>query len=165
MDLDMQKEQFSIAYVKAIAACSGFASSIPSVDDDSVDMTLYMRGGRGTIRSPRIDLQVKCKAARSPADDTFSYSIKLKNYDDLREPNLLVPRLLVVVLVPEDLPDWHTHSEHELVLRRCGYWISLRGLPPSDNATSQTVRVPRNQRFDVASLQAMMERIGQGALP
>lgn len=67
--------------------------------------------------------------------------------------------------VPDDLPDWIMHSEHELVMRRCGYWVSLRGLPPSDNASSQTVEIPRNQRFDVASLQAMMERIGQGASP
>ncbi len=56
MQLDMQKEQFSRAYVQAVAACSGFACSTPSVDDDSVDMSLYMRGGGGTIRSPRVEL-------------------------------------------------------------------------------------------------------------
>ena len=54
MDLDMQKEQFSRAYVQAVAACAGFAFSIPSVDDDSVDMSIHQTGGGGTIRSPRL---------------------------------------------------------------------------------------------------------------
>ena len=31
----MQKEQFSRAYVQAVAACAGFSWSVPSVDDDS----------------------------------------------------------------------------------------------------------------------------------
>ena len=33
MDLDTQKEQFSRAYVQAVAACAGFAWRMPSVDD------------------------------------------------------------------------------------------------------------------------------------
>ncbi|HVA50431.1 MAG TPA: hypothetical protein VNH11_29045 [Pirellulales bacterium] len=52
MDLDMQKEQFSRAYVQAVSACAGFAWSMPSVDDDSVDMVLHQTGGGGTVRSP-----------------------------------------------------------------------------------------------------------------
>ena len=101
MESDMQKEQFSRAYVLAVAACAAFAFSIPSVDDDSVDMSIHQTGGGGTIRSPRLDLQLKCKAAATPAEPTFSHSIKLKNYDDLRDDTVLVPRILVVVLVPE----------------------------------------------------------------
>ncbi len=62
MHEDQQKEQFSRAYVQAVAACAGFAWSVPSVDDDSIDMTLSQTGGRGTIRSPRLDVQIKCKA-------------------------------------------------------------------------------------------------------
>jgi len=165
MTLDMQKEQFSRAYVQAVAACAGFAWSVPSVDDDSIDMSLHQTGGGGTIRSPRLDLQLKCKASATPTDDTFSQSLKLKNYDDLREEAVLVPRILVVVLVPDLVADWVAHSEAELSLRRCGYWVSLRGLPASENETGQTVRVPRAQRFNVASLQAIMNRIAQGALP
>lgn len=165
MTLDMQKEQFSRAYVQAVAACAGFAWSVPSVDDDSIDMSLYQTGGGGTIRSPRLDLQLKCKASPTPAEDTFSHSIKLKNYDDLREEMVLVPRILVVVLVPDQIADWLGHSEAEMLLRRCGYWISLRGMPESVNTAGQTVHIQRAQLFNVTSLQSIMSRIESGGLP
>lgn len=165
MNLDMQKEQFSRAYVQAVAACAGFAWSIPSVDDDSVDMSLHQTGGGGTVRSPKVELQLKCEAAPSPTEDGFSRSIKLKNYDDLRDATVLVPRILVVVLVPDQITDWLGHSEAELAIRRCGYWVSLRGWPASANATGQTVQIPRAQTFTVQSLQGIMQRIGQGELP
>jgi hypothetical protein len=100
---DQQKEQYGRSYVHAVAAVAGFAWSVPSVDDDSVDMTLHQRGGGGTIRSPQLDLQLKCKSAPTPTEAEFSHSLKLKNYDDLREEGVLVPRILVVVLVPDDL--------------------------------------------------------------
>lgn len=165
MELDQQKEQFSRAYVQAVAACAGFAWSVPSVDDDSVDLTLHQTGGRGTVRSPKLDVQIKCKAMATPTEDMFSHSIKLKNYDDLRDETVLVPRILVVVLVPDDLADWLNHTEAELAFRRCGYWSTLRGLPASENATGQTVTMSRLRTFTVGALQAMMARIGNGQLP
>lgn len=165
MHLDMQKEQFSKAYVQAVAACAGFAWSVPSVDDDSVDMVLHHTGGGGTIRSPRVELQLKCAAALLPTGNSFAHSLKLKNYDDLRAEDLLVPRILVVVLVPELPAEWLAHSEQELAMRRCGYWCSLRGLPASANTTGQTVQMPRSQALTVPALQALMARVGQGELP
>ena len=45
MHPDMQKEQFSRAYVQAVAACAGYSWSVPSVDDDSVDMCLHQTDG------------------------------------------------------------------------------------------------------------------------
>ncbi len=164
MDLNQRKEQFSHAYVKAVAAVAGFAWYKPSVDDDSIDLGLAQKGGAGTIRSPRLEVQLKCHAAPPPTEDHISFPLSLKNYDDLREP-CLVSRVLLVVLVPDMLADYLAESEQELALRRCGYWFSLRGLPASDNATSQTVQIPRTQRFTVQSLEGIMERISPGGQP
>ena len=136
----MQKEEFSRAYVQAVAACAGFAWSRPSVDDDSVDMSLHQTGAAGTVHSPRIELQIKCKAAPTPDTESFSHSVKLKNYDDLRVDNVLVPRILVIVLVPDDVKDWLHCSEAELAVRRCGYWVSLRGSPASENEKARLFR-------------------------
>lgn len=161
MHPDHMKEQFSHAYVKAVAAAAGVAWMKPSVDDDSIDVTLSRRGGR----SPKLDLQLKCTAAPAPVGARFGHSIKLKNYDDLRAVDLLVPRVLVVVLVPDSAADWLTQTHTELVMRRCGYWVSLRGLPESSNSTGQTVDMMASQVFDVAALTAILDRIANGGLP
>jgi hypothetical protein len=165
MDLSQRKQEFSKAYVKAVAAVCGYATHEPSVDDDSVDLVLSAQGGGGTIRSPRIDLQLKCSASHFAGPETLDFPLKIKNYEDLRHTNVLVPRILVVVLVPGDLEQWTLHSEQELLLRHCGYWYSLRGLPPKDNTTTVTINIPRTQMFSVASLTGMMERIAGGELP
>jgi len=161
----MQKEQFSRAYVQAVAACAGFSWSVPSVDDDSEDMILGRTGGTGTIRSPKLSLQLKCTSALTPTEDPFPFDIKIKNYDDLRDETVPIPRILVVVIVPDDVGDWLAHSEAEMVLRRCGYWVSLRALPTTPNTANITVEIPRTQTLTVQSLKEMMERIGSGALP
>lgn len=164
MHLTAQKEQFSRAYVQAVAAVAGCSWSEPSVDDDSVDLTLSTSGAFSTFRSPKLDVQLKCHADVQPTAD-FTFALKLKNYDDLRDDTVLVPRILVVVIVPDDVPDWLVHAEPEMIVRRCGYWMSLRGMPATTNTTSVTVTISRSQWFCPTELEAMMQRIGNGGLP
>ncbi|MEO5365718.1 MAG: hypothetical protein H7831_05085 [Magnetococcus sp. WYHC-3] len=52
MDSNVQKEHFSEAYVRAVAAVAGYSVSRPGVDDDSVDLTISAPGGNGTLRAP-----------------------------------------------------------------------------------------------------------------
>jgi hypothetical protein len=162
MTLDDQKEQFSFAYVRAVSAAAGIAVSEPTIDDDSIDLLFQQRGGGGTFRSPRIDAQVKCSAVLDLADDHIAFPLKLKNYDELRHDDVLVPRILIVVRVPDNLPEWIAHSEDNLALRRCGYWMSLKGKPQSVNETSVTVHVPRANLFTVDGLISLMQRVGEG---
>lgn len=165
MDLNAQKEQFSRAYVQAVAAVAGFAWSQPSVDDDSIDLTLSDRGGGGTIKSPKLDLQLKCHAQTTPTEPTFSYPVKIKNYDDLRDDSIMVPRILVVVLVPDRVADWLNHAETELALRRCGYWVSLRSQPPTTNTATVSVSMERAKLFNADGLLQIMQRVRTGGLP
>jgi hypothetical protein len=53
MHLNEQKEQFSIAFIRAVAAVAGYNIASVEVDEDSVDIGL--RGNRregGTRRAP-----------------------------------------------------------------------------------------------------------------
>ena len=165
MDINAQKEQFSVAYVRAVAAVAGYATGKFDVDDDSVDLTLAERGGRGTIRSPRIDLQLKCTDQDIVRDDRLAFELSLKNYEELRPANLATPRILVVVLVPNDVAQWLQHSEQELALRRCGYWVSLLGMPETSNTAGVTIDVPRRQVFNPEAVRQIMETIGNGGAP
>jgi len=162
MDPNQQKEQFSNAFLHAIAAVSECAVSKPSVDDDSVDWTL----SKVMPRRPRLDLQLKCTASLAAStDDGFPYWLKKKNYDDLRMTDLLCPRILVVVLVPEIVAEWITLGPEEISLRRCARWVSLFGSPESANETGVTVYIPENQYFTVEALNNMMQTISNGGQP
>ncbi|PQO46165.1 DUF4365 domain-containing protein [Blastopirellula marina] len=162
MDLNARKEELSRAYVQAIAATAGYSWSKPSVDDDSIDLTLAQRGGNGTIRSPRLDIQLKCHAAETPTVDEISFPLKIKNYDDLRAENVLIPRLLVVILIPHSPHEWLLQTESELAIKRCGYWVNLRGLPSTSNTKSVTISIPRRQQFTETGLRELMDKIGSG---
>lgn len=168
MDLNAQKEQFSRAFAQAVAAVAGYSWSVPSSDNDSVDMTIAEKGGRGTIRSPKLDTQLKCHATAVPAGDHLSLQLSMKNYDDLRASNVLVPRVLIVVLVPDAPGEWLEWRGQDVLLRRTAYWFSLRGLPDvMSNAIDPrvTVHIPCAQPFTPEALRAIMNRIGSGGLP
>lgn len=162
MYISHQQEEFSRAFIYAIASAAGLKfNSTATPDDDSVDVMISARGLRGTARSPRLDVQAKCR--RSPAiGDPISYSLPQKNYDDLRQGDYVTPRILVVVFVPERVTDWTACDEQALTMRHCAYWASLWGLPASSNDHSTTVHLPRFNLFDVRGLDTLMDRIGRG---
>ena len=162
MDLNLRKEQFSRAYVHAIASAAGFGVSVPTVDEDSVDLQIGGRILDGLLPlRPRIDVQMKCTAEEIRRDDQLIYPLRAKNYNQLNATNVLVPRLLVVVLVPESEDEWLLHSEHELIMRRCGYWIALTGREDTVNSSTVSVAIPRTNVLDVAGLRGLMTRAGR----
>jgi Domain of unknown function (DUF4365) len=67
-------------------------------------------------------------------------------------------RILVVLYLPSEPSDWLTHSEEALIARRCAYWASLRGAPPSANDVTQTVYIPRKQVLSADALMEIMVR-------
>lgn len=158
MDINQRKEQFSIAYVRAVASVAGFSAMKPEVDDDSEDLILSGRVVEGVPSRPKIALQLKCTSEDVLRKDEVIYSLKRKNYDELKHTGLIVPRLLVVVHVPESEEEWLRHTEDELTLRRCGYWISLLGWPETAATSRVSVRLPRANVFDVAGLRSLMGR-------
>lgn len=165
MDISHDKEQFSVAYVTAVASVAGFSVDQPKRDLDSIDMVISGRSKTGKVRSPRLELQLKCTASSVVREDVLKFPLKRKNFDDLIPTNVLVPRILVVVIVPEKPSDWLHQSEQELALRHCGYWVSLRGHPETENEASVTVDIPRNQVFSVSALLSIMARIEGESLP
>jgi hypothetical protein len=165
MDLNQQKEQFSIAYVRAVASVAGYNTYKPEVDDDSVDFGIAARGPFTTVHSPRLEMQLKCTSSYEIDEANLGFPLRLKNYDDLRNDLVMIPRLLVVVVVPECIDDWIEHGEEGLTLRRFAYWLSLRGRPETTNEKTVTVHLPKTKRFTVDALRDLMIKIGAGSPP
>ena len=165
MDINRQKEQFSNAYLLAVATVAGYSLYKPAVDDDSVDWGIAASGEVGRVRSPRLELQLKSTSRDVLSAVELRYPLKLKNYDDLRLDKFVIPRILLVVFLPENRSDWLQQSEEELCLRYCGYWVSLRGMPETPNTATVTVTLPRVNLFTPNALQFIMQLIGEGYKP
>src|SRR5262249_18902606 len=124
MHLTTKIERLSLAYIAAVAAQAGYELNESTVADDSVDGALRSSSGR----RPRIEFQAKGTTRLLLKEQHVPLQISRKNYDALRAVPL-VPRLLFLVLMPAVEVDWLSHSEDELIVRHCGYWLSLRGKP------------------------------------
>lgn len=164
MDLNVCKEQFSAAYVRALAAVCGLSVTRPEPDIDSEDLVLSARLLDARIRSPKLALQLKCSSSLAKYGSEAALELKLKNYDDLRPTNLCVPRILAVVEVPsgDDARSWLHHSEDRLCLLHTAYWLCLFGYRSVSNQTTVTVRIPLAQRLTANVLSRMIERLGKG---
>jgi hypothetical protein len=160
------KSEFSIAYTRAIAHAAGYfvQEANRMMDADGVDLTIFSRGAGGVTRSPRLDLQIK-STSNFTEDDPFAYDLDVKNYHELRAVDLQVPRILLVVLVPEQRADWVQASLKDLTLRHCGFWHSLRGVEGFSNTTTKRIFIERANCFHVDALATMMQRIREGQLP
>jgi hypothetical protein len=161
LSISHAQEQFSKAFVLAVAALAGCSAAEPDPDVDDIDWTLSCRLAP---RRPKLDLQVKSWTHDTGTPEAVHYPLKRNSYDGLIRANLLVPRLLVLVLVPPTPEAWLSVSPEQLVLRRCAYWCSLAGRPPTENETSVTVQVPRANLFDVAALTRRMRAINEGGV-
>ncbi|MFN4806572.1 MAG: DUF4365 domain-containing protein [Akkermansiaceae bacterium] len=142
MTLNNQKEQFSAAYARAVASIVGLNVSTYEVDDDSIDITIGRAGGM----AEKIDIQLKCTAEPLPAEGDLKFPLKIKNYQDLSRQTIM-PRILVVLFVPENCVDWMEISAEKAILRHAAWWLSLANAPPTDNDTSVTLTIPRTNLF------------------
>ena len=158
MTPNLQMEQFSLAYVRAVAAGAGYQVIRPEADVDSVDGVLMSGFGR----RPRIDFQAKATSQDLLRADGIHFPLPVKNYEDLRE--VIVPRVLIVLLMPGDDTDWLTQTGNELCLHHCAYWLSLKGMGGVSNTSSITVTIPTANIFNRAQLNTLMTRVSNGSL-
>jgi len=165
--------ELSYAYIHAVASKAGVGCKLGSRNDDNAGIDAELIGWGpfpGGGYRQEIDVKVQLKATvKQPveSDDKFlSYSLAgISRYDDLRSEAISTPRILVVLFLPENPEKWLSLDEDTLILRKCAYWVSLRGAKPSNNATAQTVYLPKANRFDPESLIALMASLSHNKVP
>lgn len=161
LDANDHKEEFSLAYIHAVAAAAGFCTDKPG-RDYGVDLRITGAGPRRCASYPTLDLQVKATSGDVVKGDEIVFPLPVKNYDDLRwAGGRSAPFLLVVVIVPVASGDWVAETEEELAMRRCGYWVSLRGMPKTSNTATIDIVLPRSQPFWTPGLEELMIRINE----
>lgn len=147
---DQQKEWFSRSFLVGIAAAAKFPVELTLNDVNGVDATVHDGG---------ISTDWQLKGTSSP---NWSADKKTLYFDlDVRTYNLFIgdrnsSGYLGVVVVPDDDAQWATVSDKELLLRHCGYWQKITGLPASVNTTSVRIHLPITQKLDVVQMRDIM---------
>lgn len=160
---------FGEAYVHLVVQAAGFVLARYSQDSGhKIDWTVSGAGADNTTRDPRLDIQVKSTDRQPLASGECSYDIDRSLFDWVRKPKALldVPRIIILVRVPENADDWMMQSDDRLVTRHCAYWISLCGEPELLLDKGQkAVRFPVANKFDVNGLTKLMSEIREGNWP
>ena len=165
--LTHRQESLSRAYIQAIASHFGFNCSFREFDY-GIDVTVHLiqrRNRRYVETGFNLDIQAKSTYRATLADENVLYDLEVKTYDDRRATDVGTPRILVLLVQPETESDWTEMDEAELKLRRCAYWMSLKGREPTANSERIRVSIPRANRFSVEALHEIMERVRNGEDP
>ena len=158
MTPNMQMEQLSLSYIRAVAANAGYNVTRPETDMDSVDGLIASDSGQ----RPRIEFQAKATTRDVLRAGEVHFPLPIKNYNDLRIGAPMIPRILIVLLMPAATTDWLTQTDEELCQRHCAYWHCLEGSPAVASRQSVTVRLPLEQRFSGNQLDGLMGKVERG---
>lgn len=156
-----RQEALSLAYIGAVAAKCGMTISGRS-HDYGIDVTLNqvtMANGRLTETGCRLDIQAKSTTRWTITASRVEYDLDIRAYDALRTRRLMVPRILVLLALPEDESEWLSWSQRELQLRQCAYWCSFRGGEKISNLSSVRVKIPATQPFSPDELRMIMKLV------
>lgn len=170
-DQDVESE-LSYAYLHAVAAHANMTCHISNrhQDNNGIDATITAWGPFGTsVLRTEVDIKVQLKSTIGilpVVGGKMTYFIRGANqYADLITHRVATPRVLVVLCLPDDRLEWLKIDQESLALKRCAYWVSLRGAPPSTNASGQTIRIPCNQIMDPAALKALATAVAVNEVP
>lgn len=160
------------AYVHAVAASAGVECIVSGRHSDNrgVDARLVSwQPFPEEQLSDSVQIEVQLKATTAApviVDDAYAYALRdILLYDSYRRPITLVPRIVVVLFLPQDQEQWLSHDVVALSLRRCAYWVSLRGASATRNTTSQTIYLPMDQPFNPQAVTTLMSRTAHGVFP
>jgi hypothetical protein len=163
MFITNQKEQFNVAYVGAMAAQAGLNTGNMKVDNQSIDLDVDGECPAAiTNRFPKISLQFKCTSQKLVKNGVIKFPLSRKNYDDLKNERLIVPRYLIVLLVPDDPKQWLVHKDDHMTVHNTCYWASIQPIPNLGNKKSVTIDIPISQRLDTATLLRLITLASEG---
>lgn len=169
--LDIESE-LSYAYLHTVAARAGLVCRVANALEDKAGIDAALTGWApfpdgGYLEEVNLNVQLKA-TIRVPYDDGQSLSYFLKDtsrYDHLCAETAATPRILIVLFLPGEPAQWIGHSAEELVLRKCAYWVSLRGAPAIDNSSGITVKLPKSQMVTPDNLLRVMGRLSRRDFP
>lgn len=161
MNEKLFEEDLSISYLRAIAAQAQVTFELNHRDEDSKDVDLKQQTVNDAGEPFNVEFSVQLKATKRidyETDDIIKYSLKVKNYNDLCQKGT-TDIILCLLVLPEDSSTWVYQTPEELILKRCMYWVSLKGKSPSSNTSCVTIDIPKTNIMSAETLKKLIHKI------
>lgn len=153
--------------IYALACAAGFTSSRMNLDIDGVDWQIAYPGPKGTMRSPKIEFQVKSSSSPKLGGDIFQHRLKTTHFNHLAGSGFQLPRFLALVVVPKGASHYAICTNESMTLRTAAYWLSLKDQEqkPTGKGDLQSivVEVPRKNLLTTQSLESLLAGDTEGA--
>ena len=166
MDIEKIKEELSKSYLNAVCSRAGIDVECMTHDADSIDVHIKKEytASNGEICISQMNIQLKATSQILREDDqTISFPLKVKNYNDLRK-RCACPFLLCVLFLPNDETEWINHSTSELIIKRCMHWMNLVGMPDTSNKETVTLRIPKGNIVSPSTMEQLLSDTAEGLL-
>lgn len=162
----IKMEDMSEAYLRALCAANGFTVERVARDNDGVDVRIECNDkieDDSDLHSVLISVQLKSSYAKitEHPDGSITYKLEVKNYNQLVDEKRMNPIILVVFHMPSDEAQWIELSKDWLKIKKCAYWISLRGRPRSDNSESISITIPAGKLLTKETLRDIVVRVSK----
>jgi hypothetical protein len=157
----LHQERFSDAFITAIAAMAHCSCAKPQPDEEGVDWVLGANLPGLKLRYPRIEVQLKSTGLRNlrTSATNITYDLEVKAYEKLI-CRTMIPRLLVVVTLPDDPALWLAQTVTDTALKHSAFFVNLLGSPATANTSTIAVDVPISNHLTPTSLLTLMTRAG-----
>lgn len=158
-------ELLQIGYLHSVVAAAGCNLGAP-FPDRGIDWTVNHESTQHALdpeASIKISLKSTSTVAPNPSGIHFSFRVENDHLLKLEASPVLIPRILVVMLVPTSWDDWIDVGTDNLTINHCCYWVNLAGEQHTLAASGKTtVHIPTANVFDAAALCGIMQRVGSG---
>ena len=156
---NQRMELLSKAYFQAVVTQAGGTCAVP-IPDFGIDFSIhYIAANADEGVVCHVQLKSTTTVTYQLDEDCYLYDLEVKAYRFLQAVDVKVPRILVLYVMPDDEELWLSQDNEGLILRSCAYFVSLAGMPETENERKVRIMVPRPQVFSVAFLrQRFQER-------
>lgn len=162
LNSEVWQGHFAEGLVWALSCAAGLNPGRRALDVDGVDIQIGFPGRAHTMRYPQIEAQVKSCCNPSYVGDCFSYSIPVKNYNDLIGQvgiDLPTRRYLFLVHTPASKAEYVASTALSTNFHYATYWVDLMDRDPIDpnEQATKTVHVPTGNLLTVDSLTQLVK--------
>lgn len=161
-----RKALLSLAYLESIASAAGVQFQPANASDYGADGVLTRITlnslGQITPTGHTIQIQLKSTSTATIGEANVAYEMDAEAYNKLAVWE--GPRcLLMLFVVPEQIDDWTSFTEDVGQIRNCLYWFEVPS-SPTDNTSSITIQIPRNNLVDEQVLNDLLDRRRNGSI-